>query len=141
MKKLNRRQAREVAVQFLYQIEMNKEDFASNFAMLKEENPEVDLDDEYLCEILEETYKQKEEIDSLVDKNIDDWKMSRIAKVESNIIRLAMYEILNREDIPTAVAIDEAVELAKSFSNQKAANFVNGVLGKVVDKLELDGKE
>ncbi len=141
MKKLNRRQAREVAVQFLYQIEMNKEDFASNFAMLKEENPEVDLDDEYLCEILEETYKQKEEIDSLVDKNIDAWKMSRIAKVESNIIRLAMYEILNRDDIPTAVAIDEAVELAKSFSNQKAANFVNGVLGKVVDKLELDGKE
>ncbi len=141
MKKLNRRQAREVAVQFLYQIEMNKEDLASNFALLKEENPEIDLDDEYLRDILEGTYKQKEEIDTLVNKNIDDWKMSRIAKVESNIIRLAMYEILNRDDIPTAVAIDEAIELAKSFSDQKAAGFVNGVLGKVVDKLELDKGE
>ncbi len=141
MKKLNRRQAREVAVQFLYQIEMNKEDFASNFAMLKEENPRVDLEDEYLSDILKGTYEQKEKIDSIVDENIDDWKMSRIAKVESNIIRLAMYEILNRDDIPTAVAIDEAIELVKSFSDQKAAGFVNGVLGKVVDKLELDEEE
>ncbi|AGB40520.1 transcription antitermination factor NusB [Halobacteroides halobius DSM 5150] len=138
---ITRRQAREVAVQFLYQVDINKAGLVSNLDTLHEERPELDLRGSFLSDIIEGTYHKKHELDQLVDDNISNWKMERMGKVERNIIRLALYEMLYEEEIPTAVSIDEAIELAKSFSDQKAAKFVNGILGKLAKKLDLKEEE
>lgn len=75
-----------------------------------------------------------EEIDGIVNEKTEDWKIDRIGKVDRNIIRLALYEILYQDDIPVAVSIDEAIELAKSFSDEKSAKFIHGVLAKIVEE-------
>ncbi len=73
-----------------------------------------------------------EEIDKAIEQNSNGWKVKRIGKSELAILRLAVYEIRFDEDVPDKVAINEAVELAKSYSDEKAARFINGVLSGVV---------
>jgi N utilization substance protein B len=140
-RELNRHEAREVAVQLLYQMDINQESLEENLEVLKSEQPELMLEESFLLELLEGTYEKLEELDNTIDQNVVDWKVDRMGKVDRNIIRLAMYEILFRQDIPVAVSINEAVELAKSFSDEKSANFINGILGKLVDALDLEIKE
>jgi len=140
-RELNRHEAREVAVQLLYQMDINQESLDKNLEVLKSEQPELILEESFVLELLEGTCKKLEELDSTIDQNVSDWKVDRMGKVDRNIIRLAMYEMLFRDDIPVAVSINEAVELAKSFSDEKSANFINGILGKLVDVLELGIKE
>ena len=73
-----------------------------------------------------------EEIDTAIEQNSNGWKVKRIGKSELAILRLAVYEIRFDDDVPDKVAINEAVELAKSYSDEKAARFINGVLSGVV---------
>jgi N utilization substance protein B len=140
-RELNRHEAREVAVQLLYQMDINQESLEENLEVLKSEQPELILEESFLLELLEGTYEKLEEIDNTINNNVIDWKVDRMGKVDRNIIRLAMYEILFKDDIPVAVSINEAVELAKSFSDEKSANFINGILGKLVDALDLEREE
>ncbi len=72
------------------------------------------------------------EIDALINAGAENWKTSRMAKAELAIIRLAVYEMKYEEEIPVSVAINEAVELAKTYGSDKGAAFVNGVLAKLV---------
>lgn len=74
-----------------------------------------------------------EEIDQLLNENATGWKTTRMNKVDLTILRLATYEIKWDEDVPVGVAINEAVELAKKYSSEEGASFVNGVLGKLVN--------
>ena len=138
---ISRHQAREIAVQILYQMDINKEGLVRNMEKLHQAQPKLDLRGSFLAMIIEGTYEKKEELDEVVDKNIENWRMERIGKVERNIIRLAAYEILYESDIPTAVSIDEAVELAKDFVGEEAGKFVNGVLGKLVAALDIEREE
>ena len=73
-----------------------------------------------------------EEIDNIISSYLTGWKLGRIAKVNLAILRLAVYEIRYLEDIPDSVAINEAVELAKTYSGSEDSAFINGVLGSVV---------
>lgn len=75
------------------------------------------------------------DIDELITRYADHWAISRMPVVDRNIIRIAVWELVWGEDVPVAVAINEAVELAKSYSTEDSGRFVNGVLGKVVDEL------
>ncbi|WP_027340160.1 transcription antitermination factor NusB [Halonatronum saccharophilum] len=134
-RELNRRQSREVAVQLLYQMDVNKESLEINLKKLHNDRPEIMLEGSYLEDILKGTDENIKKIDELVDEKAKDWKIDRIGKVDRNIIRLALYEILFEEDIPVAVAIDEAIELAKSFSDEKSAKFIHGVLGRIAEGL------
>jgi N utilization substance protein B len=76
------------------------------------------------------------ELDALLEQAAQDWSVDRIAPLERSILRTALYEILHRPDVPDEVAIDEAVEAAKTFCGTDAPGFVNGVLGGVVRELE-----
>jgi transcription antitermination protein NusB len=76
------------------------------------------------------------ELDALLGQAAQDWSVERIAPLERSILRTALYEILHRPDVPDEVAIDEAVEAAKTFCGTEAPGFVNGVLGGVVRELE-----
>ena len=71
----------------------------------------------------------REELDQLIGRHAQGWTPERISPLDRNIMRIALYEVLHRDDVPTEVAIDEAVELAKRYSGADAPGFVNGVLG------------
>ena len=92
---------------------------------------EKDLD--YTREKVQKIASKVEEIDALINEHTTRWKTSRMNKVDLTILRLAVYEMRWDEDVPTGVAIDEAVELAKKYSSEDGPSFVNGVLAKLVD--------
>ena len=75
------------------------------------------------------------DIDELITRYADNWAISRMPVVDRTVIRVAVWELVWAEDVPVAVAINEAVELAKSYSTEDSGRFVNGVLGKIVDEL------
>lgn len=85
----------------------------------------------YIEQKLREICRRQEEIDALVNEKATGWKTNRMAKVDLALIRLAVYEIKYEDDIPTGVAINEAVELAKIYSSDGAPAFINGVLAKL----------
>jgi N utilization substance protein B len=83
-------------------------------------------------ELAEGVVANREELDGLIARHAQGWSLERIAPLERNIMRVALYEALHREDIPVEVAIDEAVELSKEYCGAEAPGFVNGILGAAV---------
>lgn len=89
------------------------------------EEPE---DEDFARELVFGAWNNREELDALVVRFSRNWKINRIAKVELTILRLALFEMLHRQDIPLRVALNEAVELAKRYGDDNSANFINGIL-------------
>ena len=89
-------------------------------------------------ELAEGVEAEKAELDAEIDKYAKGWTVERIAPLDRNIMRVALYEIADRDDVPVEVAIDEAVELAKEFCGADAPSFINGVLGAAVRELEAE---
>ena len=83
----------------------------------------------------EGSFAHQAELDALITKYAENWEMKRMTAVDRNIMRLAIYEMLHREDIPPIVSINEAVDIAKKFSTQDSGKFVNGILDKVRSEL------
>jgi transcription antitermination protein NusB len=83
-------------------------------------------------ELAEGVVANREELDRLIARHAQGWSLERIAPLERNIMRVALFEALHREDIPVEVAIDEAVELSKEYCGAEAPGFVNGILGAAV---------
>ena len=81
------------------------------------------------------TLEHRDEADDVIKKHAKNWELHRIAAVDRNILRLAIYEMLHRDDIPPVVSINEAVDIAKKFSTQDSGKFVNGILDKVKGEL------
>ncbi len=155
-----RREARERAVQFLFQYDLNPaenlEDSLRHFwesqgaaALADDKGPAkwgqtVELPpasaDEVAMRIFAEplirgVLDHRESLDAVIRKYAENWELHRIANVDRNILRLAIYEMQHREDIPPVVSINEAVEIAKKFSTQDSGRFVNGILDKVKSEL------
>ncbi len=82
-------------------------------------------------ELVEGTQHEQEQLDVLIEQHATGWSLERIAPLERNILRVALYELLHRPDIPAEVAIDEAIEAAKELCSAEAPGFVNGILGAV----------
>jgi transcription antitermination protein NusB len=82
-------------------------------------------------ELVEGTVTHRPELDDLIERHASGWSLDRIAPLERNIMRVALYELLHRVDVPDEVAIDEAVEAAKELCSADAPRFVNGILGTV----------
>jgi N utilization substance protein B len=83
-------------------------------------------------ELAEGVEEHRDELDAAIARHAKGWAVDRVAPLDRNIMRVALYEIAHREDVPTEVAIDEAVELAKEYCGADAPGFVNGILGAVV---------
>ena len=128
---MGRKASREIAMKLLYQLEIQKEDKEEQVSTVLEENDLTDKDKEYVLDIVNGVQKNISYIDTTIEKYSKGWKITRIPKVDLSILRLAVFEISFREDIPFNVAINEAVELAKKYSGEEAGAFINGVLGKV----------
>lgn len=128
---MGRKASRELAMKLLYQYEFQTDDREEQ---LKETlgNEELnDNDKDYIRNIVEGVSKELGFIDNSIEKNARGWKLSRMSKVDIAILRLAIFEISFREDIPSSVTINEAVEMAKKFSSVESGAFINGILGKI----------
>ena len=86
---------------------------------------------EFTRELVDGVESQREELDALIERHAEGWTLDRIAPLERGILRVALHELLHREDVPAEVAIDEAVETAKELCGTDAPGFVNGILGAV----------
>lgn len=131
----SRKLAREMAVEFLFQIQFQKENIkeqVENYLDSVADSVHVDdFDKNYFFEIINGVINCQQEIDEIIDAKAIDWTIDRIAKVDLAILRVAIYEIKHREDIPVGVSINEAVEIAKKYGTQDSGRFVNGLLAKV----------
>jgi N utilization substance protein B len=155
-----RREARERTVQFLFQHDLNPpenlDEALAHFwesqraAAIAEEKgvatwgepPELPppTADEAEVRLFAEplirgTLEHRDEADAVIKKHAKNWDLHRIAAVDRNILRLAIYEMLHRDDIPPVVSINEAVDIAKKFSTEDSGKFVNGILDKVKSEL------
>jgi N utilization substance protein B len=151
-----RREARERAVQFLFQHDLNPpEDLEAALSQFWEsqhlasrtpaelraatkEGQSVPPPDpgeaavrRFAEPLIRGTLAHRAEIDERIQKQVKNWALNRIAAVDRNILRLAIYEMLHRDDIPPVVSINEAVDIAKKFSTAESGKFVNGVLDKI----------
>lgn len=125
---MKRHTAREKAFQILFQIDLNESDPSQVLA----ENSETEENDSFLEQLVHGVIDYKENVDELISNNLENWTIKRIASVEKTILRIATYEITYLEDIPTNVSINEAVELANKYGDEKSGKFVNGVLSKII---------
>ncbi|HEY8395016.1 MAG TPA: transcription antitermination factor NusB [Thermaerobacter sp.] len=128
-----RRRAREAALQALFQWEAAGHPVTAGLDWAA---AEYGLDEDVLSfarELVTGVMAERPAIDDLIARYARDWDIQRLARVDRNILRIGIYELLfaNRPDVPAAVAINEAVELAKRFSSAEAGRFVNGILGQL----------
>ncbi|MDZ4742739.1 MAG: transcription antitermination factor NusB [Verrucomicrobiota bacterium] len=134
-----RRDAREKAVQFLYQHEMNAEadldKAVEDFWAIPENSEASKRTREFADGLIRGAFEHRNESDTKIKAYAQNWDFHRIAAVDKNVMRLAIFEMLHRDDIPPVVSINEAVEIAKRFSTADSGKFVNGILDKF--KLEL----
>jgi len=158
-----RREARERAVQFLFQYDLNRpetpeslesaldhfwesqqaaaiadEKGAANWGQAPE-LPPASAEDlamrQFADPLIRGTLEHRDAMDEIIKKHAKNWELHRMAAVDRNILRLAIYEMLHRDDIPPVVSINEAVDIAKKFSTEDSGKFVNGILDKVKGEL------
>lgn len=123
-----RRDARRRAALMLYQADVTGRAPADVLAERRELGERIPT---FTVELVEGVAGRLAEIDELLGANSEEWPVERMAAVDRAILRLACHEVLHRDDIPAAVAIDEAVEAAKTLSTEDSGRFVNGLLGKI----------
>jgi len=126
-----RRKARESVLQMLYQLDVGGGDVCdvtNNYWMSNDASDDVR---QFANELVEGIAGNREKIDAAIADNSTNWKLSRMAAVDKNILRLAVFELIHREDIPVKVTINEAVEIAKRFGTSESGAFVNGILDNI----------
>ncbi|CAH2716313.1 Transcription antitermination protein NusB [Neobacillus rhizosphaerae] len=129
---MKRRTAREKALQALFQIDVSNSEPSSAI----EHVLEGEAGDEYLTKLVLGVVEQKAEIDKLIIENLEKWTIDRLATVDRNLLRIAVYELkFFRTEVPENVILDEAIEIAKIYGDDQSSKFINGVLSKVKQKL------
>lgn len=143
---MRRRLGRELAVQSLYQIRMNgvdareavrtviEETEHENEAKLRQDHEEIDPG--YVLELVEGTERHLDKIDDCLVGFLTGWRLERLSRVDREILRLAVYEMVFRDDVPPKVVVNEAIEMAKHFGTEESGKFVNGVLGNMLKQLD-----
>mgnify|MGYP000961824835 CR=1 FL=1 len=131
MAKFGRSLARETALKALYQAEVGRFSIDESAQSLVTDFGLAEDVARFVLEITSGVEKEQAQIDQLIDDYSIDWPIARLASIDRNILRIAVYELGYRADIPSSVAINEAVELAKKYGDESSSKFVNGVLGNV----------
>ena len=131
MKEITRHQSRQLALQLLYQQDYNPKTMKALLNQLQERHPSLDASS-FVWQLITGVLAESTSLDEMISMRAENWKLNRISAVDRNILRLALYELTMMEEIPDKVAINEAVELAKEFSGERAASFINGILGAVL---------
>lgn len=129
-----RRKAREIALSFLFEIEyhdVNLDEF------LKKQRNEKDLKEDVVLfakDLVQNFQRNQSEVDNAINNHSSNWKVSRMARVDRNLLRLGSVELLFFPEIPKSVSINEYLEIAKKFGSEDSASFINGILDKIQKK-------
>lgn len=135
---MKRKRSREIAMELLFSMEISKNSYEQTIESFIE-NYEMDLktiDLEYIKEVMKSVVDHKEEIDEIIKNSLINWTIDRVSKVNLTIVRLAIAEMLYIDDVPEVVAINEAIELTKKYSDDKSVSFVNGALDKAFKNIK-----
>ena len=142
----HRHLSRSIAMQTLYEWDFNNRDNSKIDEILErniqEFGPGLE-DDKFVRDLIKGVLENLDKIDAIIVKTAPEWPLEQINLVDRNILRLGIYELLygNRQEVPPKVAINEAIELAKSFGGETSGKFVNGVLGTIYRVIGEPGKE
>lgn len=132
---INRREAREAVFGLLFETDFRTEEekkaILETSAQVREFEVNAYIESTYFG-----VYEHLAEIDALIERNANGWKVSRISRVSRAIMRLCVYEMLYDTEIPSSVSLNEAVELCKKFDDEKARSFLNGVLNAVKNEIK-----
>ncbi len=139
-----RRLSRELTLKFLYQYDVyreqnkdlnNFEEQLDGFLITQEEINDDEIKDFFIV-LAKGVCENIDSIDEIISKYSDNWKVSRISRIDRNIVRIAIYEMLNLSNIPHPVTINEAVDIAKKYGNNESGSFINGIVDRVRISLE-----
>ena len=126
--------AREAALQILFAIDASGNDIDQVIYDFWRETPSDPEGKAYANELVQGAMSVMADLDARITKASSHWRVERMTRVDRNVLRLGVYELLHRLDVPRAVALDEAVELAKRYGTEESGAFVNGVLDQVADE-------
>jgi N utilization substance protein B len=137
---MKRRRSREYALQILFQLELTGSELndtvLEEFWQRNDEDREVK---EFTHLIVKNTLAHISELDEIIKKAAEHWSVERMAVIDRNILRAATYELAFRTDIPSPVVINEALEIAKKYSTEESASFINGILDKIAHSVSVAG--
>ncbi|MGA7613997.1 MAG: transcription antitermination factor NusB [Thermoanaerobaculia bacterium] len=132
-----RRKSRELALQMLFQYDMSGNEPAVIVTTFEDLHKARTSTRDFAVKLFEGTVSSLEQIDGMITRQADNWRLSRMATVDRNIIRMSVYEFMNEPDTPKLVIIDEAIEIAKKFGTQKSSQFINGILDGILKRYNL----
>jgi len=130
-----RREGRELALQALYSLDLNPMETRESLRLLRENSRVAAAVRAFAEELIVGVMTHRGEIDGKIEEQSKNWSVSRMARVDLNILRMATYELLHRPDIPKNVTINEAIEVAKKFGTEESPAFVNGILDEIAASL------
>ena len=123
-----RREGRELALQALYSLDLNPMDTRESLRLLRENSRVAAAVRVFAEALVAGVVEKREELDRTIDEQSTNWAISRMTRVDLNILRLATFELLFRSDIPKSVTMNEAIEVAKKYGTEESPAFINGVL-------------
>jgi transcription antitermination protein NusB len=135
-----RHAGRELALRALYQFDMRGEFSNDNLAAFFDTFPADDRSMTFALRLVDGVWRDRVMLDKELADVLEHWSIGRLSRIDHNILRLALYELLRLDDIPARVTIDEAIELAKQYGDNDSGRFVNGVLDQLATRLALKGK-
>jgi transcription antitermination protein NusB len=135
-----RHQGRELALKALYRIDICGGASGDDLALVLESAPADARAREFARELLDGVRREQVTLDKHLADALEHWSIPRLSRVDHNILRIAIFELIHLGDIPARVTIDEAIELAKAYGDQESGRFVNGVLDEVAGQLGLRNK-
>jgi len=135
-----RRLGRELALKALYQMEMSGDTSQKTLELFFAGLSGDERASRFARELVDGVRGEQEELDRRIGEVLAHWSIKRLSRIDHNILRLAVYELLRMPDIPARVTIDEAIELAKRYGDSNSGQFVNGVLDEIAGRAGLKGK-
>jgi len=132
----SRRKARESALQVLFQLEFDESDSDKVLDQYWKGHKESEDTQEFCRLLVQGILSHRVEIDTHIESTSQHWRVSRMAHVDRNILRMAVYELLYEKELAPAIVIDEALEIAKKFGSQETSKFVNGILDAIRKKMD-----
>ena len=132
---MSRIETREHALELLFQIGFRNDPISDQINLFRETNPDIVEDEPYFLDIVYGVINSREELDEKFVPFLKRWKLERLPMTDRIILEISVYEILNVEDIPTSVSINEAVKLAKKYGTDSSSSYINGVLSNFVKSI------
>ncbi len=126
-----RRKSRELALQVLYQLDVTKQDPSKVLAQFQQQFSPNEEKDEFLEGLVLGVLDHSQEIDRLIERFSENWRLERMSIIDRNILRMATFELIYCEDIPPKVTLNEAIDLGKEYGSEDSGSFINGILDRI----------